>query len=97
MSPVKADQVQQSLHSPTRNASCNKENAIDIDEEAAAAIRTGLDFDDDAIDVENLGMTNERQEALQGSLFRMLGHEKTSDQQKTAEDHGDSDASDDIH
>ncbi|EJK64219.1 hypothetical protein THAOC_15066 [Thalassiosira oceanica] len=94
-SSVKAEQAQQSLHSPTRSASCNKENAIDIDEEAAEAIRTGLDFDDDAIDVEKIGMTNERQEEIQGSLLRMLGHE-SSDQQKTEENNGDSDAGD-VH
>ena len=46
---------------------------------AAAAIAAGLDYDDEEkdsnINVEDLGMTSERQREIQGSLFRMLGHE----------------------
>jgi len=34
----------------------------------------GLDFVDGDGNVETLGMTNERQQEIQGSLFRMLGH-----------------------
>ena len=63
------------------------DGGIDVAEEAAAAIAAGLDFGDDnnadinaaSIDVnkipDTLGMTNERQKEIQGSLFRMLGHE----------------------
>lgn len=63
------------------------DGGIDVAEEAAAAIAAGLDFADDnnadinaaSIDVnkipDTLGMTNERQKEIQGSLFRMLGHE----------------------
>lgn len=43
-------------------------------------IKAGLDSDDDEdgelIDVENIGMTKERQHEIQGSLRNMLGHEK---------------------
>jgi len=35
----------------------------------------GLDFVDGDGNVETLGMTNERQQEIQGSLFRMLGHD----------------------
>mmetsp|Transcript_31608 Transcript_31608/g.76506 ORF Transcript_31608/g.76506 Transcript_31608/m.76506 type:complete len:355 (+) Transcript_31608:863-1927(+) len=75
----------QLLTSPTRQAALESERDIDVEEEAAAAIAAGLDFADDDIDtngsravdinVETLGMTNERQKEIQGSLFRMLGHE----------------------
>jgi len=69
--------------SPTRQATLDDDSDIDLEEEAAAAIAAGLDFADDDdddnaaadIDVETLGMTNERQKEIQGSLFRMLGHE----------------------
>eukprot|EP00581_Thalassiosira_minuscula_P008505 CAMPEP_0183707018 /NCGR_PEP_ID=MMETSP0737-20130205/3709_1 /TAXON_ID=385413 /ORGANISM="Thalassiosira miniscula, Strain CCMP1093" /LENGTH=572 /DNA_ID=CAMNT_0025934587 /DNA_START=258 /DNA_END=1976 /DNA_ORIENTATION=+ len=73
-----------SLTSPTRQSTEN-DGDIDVDKEAAAAIAAGLDFiddddDDDVIgsndiDVETLGMTNERQKEIQGSLFKMLGSE----------------------
>mmetsp|Transcript_1234 Transcript_1234/g.2882 ORF Transcript_1234/g.2882 Transcript_1234/m.2882 type:complete len:588 (-) Transcript_1234:81-1844(-) len=68
-----------SMTSPTRQAALPKESDdIDAEEETAAAIAAGLEFDDgnDAnINVETLGMTSERQREIQGSLFRMLGHE----------------------
>mmetsp|Transcript_28697 Transcript_28697/g.58519 ORF Transcript_28697/g.58519 Transcript_28697/m.58519 type:complete len:593 (+) Transcript_28697:467-2245(+) len=69
----------QSVTSPTRQASLHKDstNHIDLQEEAAVAIAAGLDLNDDSnnINVETLGMTTERQREIQGSLFRMLGHE----------------------
>ena len=78
-----APQGMHSVTSPTRQISLTKESSkghIDLEEEAAAAIAAGLDFADDDvtstnIDIETLGMTTERQKEIQGSLFRMLGHE----------------------
>ena len=69
-----------SITSPTRKQSnVDDDSDLDIDEEAAAAIAADLDFADDSngatIDVETLGMTNERQQEIQGSLFKMLGSE----------------------
>ena len=76
----------QSVTSPTRQATLDNYNASETD-----AVSAALDFADDDedieeeeeeedddvadIDVETLGMTNERQNEIQGSLFRMLGHE----------------------
>ena len=58
------------------------DSEIDIAEEAAAAVAAGLDFtDEDGADLdvdeipETLGMTNQRQREIEGSLFRMLGRE----------------------
>jgi len=72
--------------SPTRQSTSDNDDGIDLAEETAAAIAAGLDFDDDEgndsganIDVETLGMTNERQKEIQGSLFRMLGHENEAE------------------
>ncbi len=80
----------QSVTSPTRQASLENYNDSDEDDLRVDAISAALDFadeddiiddddyvDDDVadIDVETLGMTNERQNEIQGSLFRMLGHE----------------------
>ena len=76
------------ITSPTRKSDADYNNDIDVEEEAAAAIAAGLDFADDddngaAIDVEKLGMTNERQKEIQGSLFKMLGAEdKKAPQQR---------------
>mmetsp|Transcript_14360 Transcript_14360/g.25714 ORF Transcript_14360/g.25714 Transcript_14360/m.25714 type:complete len:569 (-) Transcript_14360:226-1932(-) len=71
-----------SVTSPTRRSNLDDDSEIDLEEEAAAAIAAGLDFTDDDdnnsganIDVETLGMTSERQREIEGSLFRMLGHE----------------------
>ena len=73
------------MTSPTRKES--SEQHIDEAEEAAAAMAAGLEFaddDDDGEDLdideipETLGMTNQRQQEIQGSLFRMLGHEDES-------------------
>lgn len=75
---------QEQMHnitSPTRKQSnVDDDSDLDIDEEAAAAIAADLDFAADdsngaTIDVETLGMTNERQQEIQGSLFKMLGSE----------------------
>ncbi|KAL7542249.1 hypothetical protein ACHAXR_012280, partial [Thalassiosira sp. AJA248-18] len=77
------------MTSPTRKeiAEEDSDSDIDIEEEAAAAIAAGLDFADEddigggAADIninqipETLGMTNDRQKEIQGSLFKMLGHE----------------------
>ena len=71
------------LTSPTRKETVEEDSDSDIDvnEEAAAAIAAGLDFDEEDGDInvnqipETLGMTNDRQKEIQGSLFRMLGHE----------------------
>ncbi|KAL7440922.1 hypothetical protein ACHAXH_006946 [Discostella pseudostelligera] len=81
----------QTVTSPTRQSTLDNYNAGDEDVLRAEAISAALDFadndeniDDDYddnddgvadIDVEKLGMTNERQNEIQGSLFRMLGHE----------------------
>ncbi len=81
----------QSVTSPTRQATLDNYKAGDEDVLRAEAISAGLEFADDDenidddyddnddgvadIDVEKLGMTNERQNEIQGSLFRMLGHE----------------------
>lgn len=72
--------------SPTRQSTLDNGSGIDLEEEAAAAIAAGFDFDDDDgndseanIDVETLGMTNERQKEIQGSLFRMLGHDNEAE------------------
>lgn len=99
--------------SPTRKAALDDSN-VDVAEEAAAALASGLDFadeeDDDIdydednsnnnngalIDVETIGMTNERQREIQGSLFRMLGHENdntASNDENTGALNGDSNAS----
>ena len=66
------------LTSPTRKQSVETEynSTINIDEERAAAAAAGLKFDDDDnndINVEELGMTKDRQKEIEGSLFRMLG------------------------
>lgn len=83
-SPTEAMRLQRqegmiTMTSPTRKAAVETNSVIDVEEEAAAAIAAGLDFDDDDvgadINVETLGMTNERQKEIQGSLFRMLGRE----------------------
>mmetsp|Transcript_16477 Transcript_16477/g.25631 ORF Transcript_16477/g.25631 Transcript_16477/m.25631 type:complete len:590 (+) Transcript_16477:71-1840(+) len=71
--------------SPTRKESVEIEHhsAIDMDEERAAAAVSGLNFDDDDddgnndINVEELGMTKDRQKEIEGSLFRMLGQNET--------------------
>ena len=82
------------MTSPTRKAAAESDDSdLDVDEEAAAATAAGLDFADDdignggiggpdLIDVETIGMTNERQKEIQGSLFRMLGHEDNEDDQE---------------
>ena len=85
----------QHITSPTRKTALDNddESDIDVDEEAAAAIKAGLEFADDEngdadINVETLGMTSERQKEIQGSLFRMLGHE--NDGKETASPNGTS-------
>ena len=81
-------QEQMVLTSPTRKSDADYIDDIDVKEETAAAIAANLDFannDDNgaAIDVEKLGMTNERQKEIQGSLFKMLGAEdKKAPQQR---------------
>ena len=79
----------QSVTSPTRKATLDNYNASETDAVSAAfdfadddedideEEEDDEDDDDDVadIDVETLGMTNERQNEIQGSLFRMLGHE----------------------
>eukprot|EP00580_Thalassiosira_gravida_P016295 CAMPEP_0201664284 /NCGR_PEP_ID=MMETSP0494-20130426/5806_1 /ASSEMBLY_ACC=CAM_ASM_000839 /TAXON_ID=420259 /ORGANISM="Thalassiosira gravida, Strain GMp14c1" /LENGTH=569 /DNA_ID=CAMNT_0048143025 /DNA_START=323 /DNA_END=2032 /DNA_ORIENTATION=- len=78
--------------SPTRRSNLDDDSEkIDLEQEAAAAIAAGLDFTDDDdnnsganIDVETLGMTTERQREIEGSLFRMLGHE-TENEEETGE------------
>jgi len=74
--------------SPTRRSNLDDDSEIDLEQEAAAAIAAGLDFTDDDdnnsganIDVETLGMTSERQKEIEGSLFRMLGHETENEGQ----------------
>lgn len=87
------------LTSPTRKESSDQESEkIDVAEEAAAAIAAGLDFADDdgnggggdGINVnqipETLGMTSERQREIQGSLFRMLGHENEASHDNSESD-----------
>lgn len=89
-SPPAAMQLQRGegrldMTSPTRKDAIEvTESQIDLEEEAAAAIAAGLDFaddDDSETDInvnqipETLGMTNARQREIEGSLFRMLGHE----------------------
>ncbi|KAL7478735.1 hypothetical protein ACHAW6_004496 [Cyclotella cf. meneghiniana] len=75
----------QSVTSPTRPAK------IDLAEEAAAAIAAGLDYEDGEkdsnINVEDLGMTSERQREIQGSLFRMLGHESNDNAECASSNH----------
>jgi hypothetical protein len=75
--------------SPTRQATLDNYNASETDAVSPALdfADDDEDIDDDEaeddeddddvadIDVETLGMTNERQNEIQGSLFRMLGHE----------------------
>ena len=63
--------IMQSLTSPTRPG--------DIDN--TEGVTAAMDGGDSNIDVENLGMTSERQAEIQGSLFKMLGHEDDVDQQ----------------
>ena len=66
-----------SITSPTRPSS-EERNGDDINEEANNNNETlpGLDEAlDSNINVENLGMTTERQKEIEGSLFRMLGRE----------------------
>jgi hypothetical protein len=63
----------QSVTSPTRPSLEDKED--EINRLANAEEGTTDSLDDTNIDVENLGMTSERQKEIQGSLFRMLGHE----------------------
>lgn len=79
----------QSVTSPTRQATLDNYNASETDAVSPALdfADDDEDIDDDEaeddeddddvadIDVETLGMTNERQNEIQGSLFRMLGHE----------------------
>ncbi|KAL7535388.1 hypothetical protein ACHAWF_007510, partial [Thalassiosira exigua] len=70
--------------SPTRREAVEDHDSddddaeIDIAEEAAAAVAAGLDLTDDEDfggGGGTLGMTNRRQREIEGSLFRMLGHE----------------------
>jgi hypothetical protein len=78
---------QPSVTSPTRPPIKTQENnykRIDPTEEAAAALAAGLDNDAN-INVENLGMTSERQKEIQGSLFRMLGHESNGQNEPAAD------------
>jgi hypothetical protein len=65
-----------SVTSPTRPLmeSADSERSTDGPEEI-------LDGKDSNIDVENLGMTSQRQREIQGSLFRMLGHENDDSDQ----------------
>jgi len=67
--------------SPTRKESNETEykSTINLEEERAAAIASGLNFDDDGndINVETLGMTKQRQQEIEGSLFRMLGQKES--------------------
>lgn len=63
----------QSVTSPTRPSLEDKED--EMNRLANAEEGTTDSLDDTNIDVENLGMTSERQKEIQGSLFRMLGHE----------------------
>jgi len=68
--------------SPTRKEDVDTEynSTINLDEERAAAFVSGLNFDDDDdndINVETLGMTKQRQQEIEGSLFRMLGQKES--------------------
>lgn len=63
----------QSVTSPTRPSMEDKEDDLNSTTNAGEAATDSLS--DSNIDVENLGMTSERQKEIQGSLFRMLGHE----------------------
>lgn len=73
------------MTSPTWQSTIYKDSDsdIDVEVEATPAIAGGLDFvDEDGntnngvdVKVETLGMTNERQQQIQDSLFRMLGHD----------------------
>lgn len=63
----------QSITSPTRPSMDDDEMNDTTNEEEEAA------GDDANINVEDLGMTSERQKDIQGSLFRMLGHENDGD------------------
>ena len=81
-------QQQQQMHtvtSPTRQATVEDDSDSDQEDQKGAELAGGLDFADDdyddgdengaEIDTEKLGMTTERQREIQGSLFRMLGHD----------------------
>lgn len=78
-----------SVTSPTRQSIVEDDGDSDEEDKNGAEFLARLDFadndydddDDDGsveieeIDTENLGMTTERQREIQGSLFRMLGHD----------------------
>ena len=71
----------QSVTSPTRPAGDDRD-----DDDMNDTTNRGESSNDGAnIDVENLGMTTERQKEIQGSLFRMLGHENEDGGEKTNE------------
>lgn len=76
---LKLQSSMQSVASPTRPS------FGDGDEDGGMIDTTnqGESSPNDAnIDVENLGMTSERQREIQGSLFRMLGHENDANNQQ---------------
>ena len=77
---IKPSSRMHSVTSPTRKSAEGSDSDTDKNVEVVA---TSVDFDqqevESNIDVENLGMTSERQKEIQGSLFRMLGHESEDD------------------
>ena len=80
--------------SPTRKDSpeMDPNSVINLDEEGAAAVASGLDFEDDSndINVEMLGMTKDRQKEIEGSLFRMLGQNESPVKETSTEVPNDS-------
>ena len=82
-------QPMHSVTSPTRQSTVEDDGDSDEEDKNGAEFLARLDFADDdcddddddgsveieEIDTENLGMTTERQKEIQGSLFRMLGHD----------------------
>jgi hypothetical protein len=84
-------QQQMQMHmvtSPTRQTSVEDDGDSDEEDEKGAEFAAELDLTNDNydngnadvedgtdIDAEKLGMTSERQREIQGSLFRMLGHD----------------------
>jgi hypothetical protein len=82
-------QPMHTVTSPTRQSIVEDDGDSDEKDKNGAEFLARLDFADDdyddddddgsveieEIDTENLGMTTERQREIQGSLFRMLGHD----------------------
>lgn len=89
------------INSPTRPAPASRKPSsagggsgrIDLEEEAAAALAAELDLDINGnvgnLDQEDLGMTMERQKEIQGSLFRMLGHNGENENEGGGHNDGD--------